>query len=170
LKDRRHYMQVGRAIGRQDFAGAAVSCTEILAKAPRDGFAMAMLGQCYSAMGQTREALAAADQALERLPNSFDTLRLATDLSVRLNEHSRARGYASRALAAATGRHSVPPLALRLIRLAARMPVLRRAFRPDRLAEFEPGGHAHDTDAWQRWAREYVNAGATDSKLVVESR
>lgn len=115
-----------------------------------------MLAQCYAGMGRTRDALAAADQALEQLPDSLDMLRLATDLSVQLNEHSRAQEYAGRALAAAAGRHSVPPIPLRLIRLAVRIPVLRRAFRPDRLAEFER--FDQESVEWQRWAKEYLNA------------
>jgi tetratricopeptide (TPR) repeat protein len=157
LSDWRRYTKIGRAMGRQDFAAGAVACTDIIESDPRDGFAKAMLAQCYVGMGRTRDALVAADQALEQLPDSFDLLRLATDASVQLNEHSRAREYAGRALAAAAaGRHSASPFLLRLLRSAVRIPVIRRAFHPDRLAEFER--FDEESAEWQRWAQAYLNA------------
>jgi tetratricopeptide (TPR) repeat protein len=156
MKRWRGYMQMSRAIGRQDLAAASASCERILAEAPQDGFALAMLAHCYGALGRSREALALAERALEQVPDNFQLLRLATNVSFDLNEHSRGRAFAVRALAANARQHEAPRSIVWLTRLAARSPLLRRALRPEQVAELERGLHERDVDEWQRWAREYV--------------
>jgi tetratricopeptide (TPR) repeat protein len=98
MKSWRGYMQMSRAIGRQDFAAATASCERLLAENPHDAFAMAMLAHCHVALGRPQEALACAEGALKQAPDNFQLLRLATNAAFLLNEHSRARAFAVRAL------------------------------------------------------------------------
>jgi tetratricopeptide (TPR) repeat protein len=98
MKSWRGYMQVSRAIGRQDFAAATASCERLLAENPHDAFATAMLAHCHAALGRSREALVFAEGALEQAPDSFQLLRLATNAAFLLNEHSRARAFAMRGI------------------------------------------------------------------------
>ena len=158
----RWHFRTGRAYGRRDFEGASAACREMLVKDPRNGFAIGTLAQCYAGMGRPRDALGAAEQALQILPDNFEMLRLATDLAFQLNEHARARIFAERALAAPRTA-TLPRAFVRLLRFAAHIPALRAWFDPKGVAELD--SDESEREQWRVWATKYLEWHAASPAL-----
>jgi hypothetical protein len=108
------------------------------------------------AWARQRDAFAAAEGALQILPDNCEMLRLATDLAFQLNDHARARVFAARALAARRS-PPLPRAVVSLVRAAAHIPVLRRWFVPERVAGLD--SDASEREQWRVWAERYLQCG-----------
>jgi tetratricopeptide (TPR) repeat protein len=139
------YMQISRAIGRQDFAAAAASCQALLLQNPDDGFALALLAHSYAALGQTGEALDTVDKVLASRPHDFLMLQLAANLCAQRDDHARAKEFVVRALAADPHSYDVPEWVLLLLRSFLRVPILRRSVRAEALEDLSPEKKERDS-------------------------
>jgi tetratricopeptide (TPR) repeat protein len=151
-------MEVSRATGRGDFAAVRTGCEKILATDPSNAFALGMLAQALAALGRLDEALVMADRALGPTPRLFSTLQLAANLAVSLGDHTRARAYVTRALAADPHEHDVPKPLVWFVRLLARTPGIRRCFSAERIAELDRERTEEALIQWRMWAEQYLAA------------